>query len=355
MQDTLESKLELFNSFSQPVILVREGKVVYANHAAAACGIDAAQDAGEFVEEADEGLRLRLGSICARAQRHELSDAVLYIADEYWEGARFSPDTLLNVAQAMRTPLTDMFTVSAPLFVTLEEMEDPALSRAAASLNKSFYQLLRLMCDLTEMPAVAEGNVKVRLEKLELCAFLQSIFTQAESLCRTCRRTITLHLPDKTVHIWADRDRLARAIYNLIASAVRHTQEGAEITLSLLTAASVAVIEIHDPAAPGDRLRGTLDLPETRSEMKAIDADAGFGFAIARAIARSHGGTLIVGAGDKGGTTAAMSLSLQTPDRKTQELHAAMAKFDYTSGFRQELIELSDVLPASVFDTVNID
>ena len=61
MQDTLESKLELFNSFSQPVILVREGKVVYANHAAAACGIDAAQDAGEFVEEADEGLRLRLG------------------------------------------------------------------------------------------------------------------------------------------------------------------------------------------------------------------------------------------------------------------------------------------------------
>ena len=57
MQDTLESKLELFNSFSQPVILVREGKVVYANHAAAACGIDAAQDAGEFVEEADEGLR----------------------------------------------------------------------------------------------------------------------------------------------------------------------------------------------------------------------------------------------------------------------------------------------------------
>ena len=154
MQDTLESKLELFNSFSQPVILVREGKVVYANHAAAACGIDAAQDAGEFVEEADEGLRLRLGSICARAQRHELSDAVLYIADEYWEGARFSPDTLLNVAQAMRTPLTDMFTVSAPLFVTLEEMEDPALSRAAASLNKSFYQLLRLMCDLTEMPEV---------------------------------------------------------------------------------------------------------------------------------------------------------------------------------------------------------
>ncbi len=82
-------KIELFNAFSQPVILVREGKVVYANHAAAACGIDAAQDAGEFVEEADEGLRLRLGSI-SRARAAAAFDAVLYIADEYWE-AQFRP------------------------------------------------------------------------------------------------------------------------------------------------------------------------------------------------------------------------------------------------------------------------
>ena len=355
MQDTLESKLELFNSFSQPVILVREGKVVYANHAAAACGIDAAQDAGEFVEEADEGLRLRLGSICARAQRHELSDAVLYIADEYWEGARFSPDTLLNVAQAMRTPLTDMFTVSAPLFVTLEEMEDPALSRAAASLNKSFYQLLRLMCDLTEMPAVTEGNVKVRLEKLELCAFLQSIFTQAESLCRTCGRTITLHLPDKTVHIWADRDRLARAIYNLIANAVRHTTESSVISLRLIRTATVAIIEVHDPAEPGSRICGTAHASEEERYLQIIGADASFGFAIARAVARAHGGTLIVGAGDGGGTTAAFSITLRAPDKKTQEFHLSRAKFDYTGGISQELIEMSDVLPIEVFDSVNVN
>ena len=300
-------------------------------------------------------MRLRLGSICARAQRHELSDAVLYIADEYWDGARFSPDTLLNVAQAMRTPLTDMFTVSAPLFVTLEEMEDPALSRAAASLNKSFYQLLRLMCDLTEMPAAMEGSLSVRLEKIELRAFMQELYTMAESLCQTCKHTLTLSLPDKTIHVWADRSRLTRAIYNLIANAVRHTMESSVISLRLIRTATVAIIEVHDPAEPGSRICGTTHASEDERYLQIVGADAGFGFAIARAVARAHGGTLIVGAGDDGGTTAAFSITLRAPDKKTQEFHLARAKFEYTGGISQELIEMSDVLPIEVFDSINVN
>ena len=355
MLDTPDSGIELFNSFSQPVVFVRGGKVDYANHAAAACGVDASQDAAQIVEEDADGVMLRLGEIRTRAKRYDYQDGALYIADELWEGARLAPDTLLNIAQAMRAPLTDVFAVSSPLFVALEEMEDPSVSRAMASLNKSFYQLLRLMCDLTEMPAAVEGRMKVRLEKLELRAFMQELFVQAESLCKTCGHTLTMTLPPKTVHIWADRSRLTRAVYNLIASAVRHTKEPGEISLTLLRADTVAIIEVHDPASPGERLRGTVRMPEDDRRLQTVDADAGFGFAIARAVARAHGGTLIVGAGENGGTTAAISLSLRVPDKKTQELHAAMAKFDYTGGFRQELIEMADVLPASVFDTINVN
>ena len=354
MQDTPDSKIELFNSFSQPVVFVQDGKLIYANHAAAACGVDDTTDVSYLVEDGDEGLMLRLGELRTPARCYDYENGMLYIADECWEGAHISPDALLNVAQAMRAPLTDVFAVSSPLFVALEEMEDPAISHAMACLNKSFYQLLRLMCDLTEMPAAMDGSVRVRLEKFELRAFMQEIFVQAESLCKTCGHTLTMSLPDKTVHIWADRSKLARAIYNLIANAMRHTKEPSEISLSLLRANAVAIIEVHDPAEPGERLRGTLHLPN-RQQMQSVDADAGFGFAIARAVARAHGGTLIVGAGDEGGTTAALSLSLRVPDRETQELHADMAKFDYTGGFRQELIEMADVLPASVFDSVNVN
>lgn len=355
MQEAPDLKLELFNAFSQPVVFLHDGRVAYANHAAAACGIDASEDASRVVEDGEDGAKLRLGSIQTAAKCYAYLDGRLYIAEENWEGAHISPDTLLNVAQAMRAPLTDVFAVSSPLFVTLEEMEDPAISHAMACLNKSFYQLLRLMCDLTEMPAAIDGTVSVRLEKVELRAFLQELYVQAESLCQTCNHTLVMKLPEKTVHVWADRSKLARAVYNLLANAVRHNKTPSEISLSLLRANSVAIIEIHDPADPGDRISGTISLPDDQKRMQTIDADAGFGFAIARSVARAHGGTLIVGAGDEGGTTAAISICLRAPDKKTQELHSARAKFDYTGGLRQELIEMSDVLPAEVFDSINVN
>ena len=233
MQNAPDFKIELFNAFSQPVIFLQDGKVAYANHAAAACGVDASMELAQVVLEENGSVKLRLGDLLAPATCCDYLDGALYIADENWDGAHISTDTLLNVAQAMRTPLTDVFSVSTSLFSVLEEMEAPGISRSMARLNKSFYQLLRLMCDLTEMPAAMEGSLSVRLEKIELRAFMQELYTMAESLCQTCKHTLTLSLPDKTVHVWADRGRLTRAIYNLIANAVRHTTEPSVISSSV--------------------------------------------------------------------------------------------------------------------------
>ena len=347
MQNAPDFKIELFNSFSQPVIFLRDGKVAYANHAAAACGVDASMDRTQVVWEEDGSVKLRLGDLLAPATCCDYLDGALYIADENWDGAHISTDTLLNVAQTMRTPLTDVFSVSTSLF--------SVLSRSMARLNKSFYQLLRLMCDLTEMPAAMEGSLSVRLEKIELRAFMQELYTMAGSLCQTCKHTLTLSLPDKTIHVWADRSRLTRAIYNLIANAVRHTMESSVISLRLIRTDTVAIIEVHDPAEPGSRICGTTHASEDERYLQIVGADAGFGFAIARAVARAHGGTLIVGAGDDGGTTAAFSITLRAPDKKTQEFHLSRAKFDYTGGISQELIEMSDVLPIEVFDSINVN
>ena len=355
MQNAPDFKIELFNAFSQPVIFLQDGKVAYANHAAAACGVDASMDRTQVVWEEDGSVKLRLGDLLAPATCCDYLDGALYIADENWDGAHISTDTLLNVAQAMRTPLTDVFSVSTSLFSVLEEMEDSGISRSMARLNKSFYQLLRLMCDLTEMPAAMEGSLSVRLEKIELRAFMQELYTMAGSLCQTCKHTLTLSLPDKTIHVWADRSRLTRAIYNLIANAVRHTMESSVISLRLIRTDTVAIIEVHDPAEPGSRICDTTHASEDERYLQIVGADAGFGFAIARAVARAHGGTLIVGAGDDGGTTAAFSITLRAPDKKTQEFHLSRAKFDYTGGISQELIEMSDVLPIEVFDSVNVN
>ena len=51
MQNAPDFKIELFNAFSQPVIFLQDGKVAYANHAAAACGVDASMELAQVVLE----------------------------------------------------------------------------------------------------------------------------------------------------------------------------------------------------------------------------------------------------------------------------------------------------------------
>ena len=67
MQNAPDFKIELFNSFSQPVIFLRDGKVAYANHAAAACGVDASMELAQVVLEENGSVKLRLGDLLAPA------------------------------------------------------------------------------------------------------------------------------------------------------------------------------------------------------------------------------------------------------------------------------------------------
>ena len=138
MQNAPDFKIELFNAFSQPVIFLQDGKVAYANHAAAACGVDASMELAQVVLEENGSVKLRLGDLLAPATCCGYLDGTLYIADENWDGAHISTDTLLNVAQAMRTPLTDVFSVSTSLFPCSRRWRPPGSAAPWRGSTRAF-------------------------------------------------------------------------------------------------------------------------------------------------------------------------------------------------------------------------
>ena len=109
----------------------------YANHAAAACRVDASMELAQVVLLEDGGAKLRLGDLLAPATCCGYLDGTLYIADENWDGAHISTDTLLNVAQAMRTADRCVFRVDLAFFRARGD-GGSGISRSMARLNKSF-------------------------------------------------------------------------------------------------------------------------------------------------------------------------------------------------------------------------
>ena len=356
MDETEKMQLAAFDAVSQPAVFVQDGKIRYANPAAAAFGIEPGQDADDHIAASEDGgVLLKLEETSLPAKRSRFLDGDLYLALPEKQAPSVGLGTLCAIAQALREPLTNLFSASSPLFTQLEELENPSIDRSVATINQSHYRLMHLLCNIQDAPAAIGGELTVKREKTELVSFLQALYDTAAPLCAACGYTLRLTLPEQMRYAWIDPLRLGRAIYNLISNAIRHTREKGDIRLSLTLSDDYAIIEVHDDGAADGRLRDVFSCMTNRPYQPDFRKGSGFGLAIVRATARAHGGTFVMTAPSSGGTSAALSLTLRAPERLTTELHTPRAKFDYTGGFRQELIEMADILPRDVFESMNIN
>ncbi|WP_410673847.1 sensor histidine kinase [Amycolatopsis sp. cmx-4-68] len=114
----------------------------------------------------------------------------------------------------------------------------------------------------------------------------------------------------------ADEARLRQVVTNLVGNAAAHTPPGTPVRIGVGTVGGRAVLEVADegPGLPAEQASRVFDrfYRVDRSRTRAPGADAGLGLAIARSLARAHGGEVeletAVGEG------ACFRLTLPLPD-----------------------------------------
>ena len=156
---------------------------------------------------------------------------------------------------------------------------------------------------------------------------------------------------------WIDRQRLERAVWNLLSNTVKFTPKGGTITAELEYTFSAAVLRIHDSGEGVSPAQLTTAFQGYDRICALGDPrwGAGLGLPLAEHIVRLHGGTLMLHTSEGKGTTAVLSLSLSVPGTAELQFHSPTASIDYTGGYAHELVELSDVLPLSEFDSCRIN
>lgn len=100
---------------------------------------------------------------------------------------------------------------------------------------------------------------------------------------------LSLEVSEEPVPVFADAVQLKRVIGNLIANAVRHTDEGTEILVSLVRKAGVADVVVADTGRPIEGDAQSLFDPFVRGDASRSGEGSGLGLAIAARIVRMHG------------------------------------------------------------------
>lgn len=279
-----------------------------------------------------------------------LEDGLLFIVSPE-QNPDLPSQSMGAVAQALRTPLSNLFGVASNLFPVLDELEDPAAQQNIAAMERAFYQLLHITCDLSDVPGVLNGSLRLTREKTELCEFFHEIFEKAEPLCRAAKLTLSCQLPEKSFSAWIDRQKLSRAVWNLLSNAMKFTPPGGSIVMSLSRTEKNAILRVSDTGEGMDP--GLLPKVFSRLSDQMPPADPrwgiGFGLQFVQCVAQQHGGTAVLQTQTGAGTTVIVSLPLEQPEQNGSYFASPIIDVDYTGGYRHELVELADVLPLDVF------
>lgn len=204
-----------------------------------------------------------------------------------------------NVAHELRTPL-------AGLEGYLEGLVDGVFASNAETFSQMQHEvrrLRRLVDDLQSLSRVEAGQVELYLERFDLRRVAQRVVAQIQPQIIAQRLDLLIDSPPDPLWVWADQDRTAQVLLNLVGNAVRYTPEGGRITICMAGGEQTAHVRVEDTGIGIP----SADLPYVFERFYRVDRSrarrsggSGIGLTIARRLVWAMGGDIGVASAGPG-------------------------------------------------------
>ena len=234
-----------------------------------------------------------------------------------------SRDFLADVSHELRTPLAALRTFNQLLMEGAAE--DPeARSEFLESSAGQIDRLDWLAQNLLELSKLDSGLVLLDLRPDDLRAAVESATHQHDALAERRGVKVELDLPTRPVRIRHDPPRIGQVVANLVGNAVKFTQRGGVVRVSVEPTTDGARIDVVDTGVGID----PNELPHIFERFyrgsranEARGSGSGLGLAIVRSIVDIHGGTVTVESGP--GSGSRFTVRLPTDPRNVEGTPAA--------------------------------
>jgi signal transduction histidine kinase len=210
---------------------------------------------------------------------------------------------LSDVSHQLRTPLT----VARGHLEVLERTgaEDPVAVRETVDLVVDEIDHMKALVEQLLMLGHALEPDFLTPEPVDLRSFCQDLVDSTRVIAR--RDWELSEIPDIVLRV--DAGKLRGALLNLIDNAVRATRDGDVVAVSVRREPDGATTLSVDDSGPGIAAeRRQLVLGRFARPGAADSEGSGLGLAIAQAVARAHGGDLVIGDSPQGGCRVSIVL-----------------------------------------------
>jgi len=202
---------------------------------------------------------------------------------------RQKTDLITNVSHDIKTPLTSI--INYVDLLKKEEMPNEKAKEYLEILDSKSQRLKKLTEDLVEASKASSGNIKLKMEKINVNEIVKQVSGEFEDRFKARNLEEVMTLPEENIFIQADGRYLYRVLENLYSNASKYALENTRIYLDVIPKQTSIIIQMKNISK--EKLNITTDeLMErfVRGDSSRNTEGSGLGLSIASSLTDLQGG-----------------------------------------------------------------
>jgi len=218
-----------------------------------------------------------------------------HMAEELAGSDKARRQLLADVSHELMTPLTAMRGYVETLAMPEFKLDDETRRRYLAIVTEETHRLEHIIGDLLDLARLEGGGGTLRRESVEVAWLFDRVAARHERELRERHVTLVQRVKDDAAHVSGDPDRLEQALQNLAANALRHVDDGGQITLEAGVVEGGISLRVRDtgPGIAPEHLPLIFDRFYKIDAARKAAGGSGLGLSIVKAIVERHGGTVV--------------------------------------------------------------
>lgn len=186
--------------------------------------------------------RVEVGNRCDEVG--ELAEAFNAMADSLAKAEAKRSEFVANISHELKTPMTTIAGFADGILdgTIPTERETEAL-QTISSETRRLSRLVRRMLDLSRLQSAENITAQERFDVSEV---MVRVLVSLETKINKRRLDVETHLSDEGVMVWGDPDAITQVCYNLLDNAIKFSQEGGVITITVAPKGGKAYVSVRN-------------------------------------------------------------------------------------------------------------
>ena len=255
-----------------------------------------------------------LSRLCAQAlERANLYEAAQKARAEAETSRRTRENLLAVVSHDLRNPLSAIATTASILAKGEPGREPPdRMVRFGTNILRAAQRMDRLIIDLLDLAKIESGRLRIDPREQEAASIVKDSVDILAPVASDKGLTLKTEVPAPNIRIHCDRERILQVLSNLLGNALKFTEEGGTVSVSVSEGEGEAKFSVADTGCgiAADQVPHIFD---RYWQAKSARDGIGLGLSIARGIVEAHRGRIWVESKIGEGTTFFFTLPKNPP------------------------------------------